>query len=383
MDDVMYRSNNQFTRTQANEAKLGYYPTPERLCHELGQIFSYTGPQRVLEPSCGEGNAVIAFLDSCEEPVELFGVELHEERARAAKEKSNFKHVLEADFLSGTFISNGVFSLVFANPPYGDAPNIESEALRRQAANRLERKFLDKAKRYLAKDGILVWIIPHRIFIEDSYMGAFLHSFEVLNVFKFPDGEFERFGQVAIVARKRREGKGITGEYRKEQQERFKLENIRWVTTEDAKSIEVLPAPDAKIEFRKAVFDLEAMLEYEQAHPEDDVAILKAVDSAINKVTKVRTTYRPIRKVSKQNLALLAACGVGSGYAGKETENTLHLQRGSVERIVSTTVELDPKSGKQIATERVQSSTQISLVEQSGEVTYLVKHDGEDAPKEE
>ena len=371
MSDLAYRSANQFDRTQYNEAKSGYYPTLPSACQDLGRLFNFQGKQRVLEPCAGEGTAVLAVTNKRNNPeLELFGVELNEERARVCKDTGLFNHVLCADFLVETFISNSAFSFIFCNPPYGNESGLESGGL----CDRLEKKFLDKVKKYLVKDGIIAWIVPSYVFLENSFCASWMHAFDTIGVYKFPEPEYSRFKQLAVIARKRPNAKAVLSEEREAFQKKYALENLSWLTGEE-EQILVPEAPQlSRFEFRKLQFDWESALAYDREHPQEDATLKKAIlQKCGGKNGNSRQQYFPPRRVSKQNLALLTACGVGSGYAGTVEEADLHLQRGSVNRKVEYTLQVDPKSGEKTLIEKQSSSTEIILVEQSGAVTNLCK----------
>lgn len=381
MSEVISRAANQFDRQQYNEAKAGFYPTPTDACEELSSLFLFSGKQRVLEPSCGEGDAVLALCDAKQHPeneeLKIFGVELNSVRANNAKAKGRFEHVLCADFLSDLTATNASFSFCFANPPYGSESGLESGIKFRE---RLEKKFMDGICKYLCKDAVIVWVIPHRVMMDDSFVASWMRQFETIHVFKFPERSGPVYAHfqnvVAVVARKRGNGKAVLTEEREAFQKQYALENLSWITGAEEKIL-VAPAPEVKsLTFRRQTFDSASAIQYEYANTEEDRDLKKEVLKVVKDhqgVFRGNETYYPPKAVSKQNLALLTACGVGSGYAGTKENRDLHLQRGSVERQTQYSVSRDTRTGKETMIEKTFTTTQIVLVESDGTVTDLVK----------
>ena len=151
----------------AAQAKGGYYPTPERVVDLIADlIHTPTGyyyrereSLRILDPCCGAGDALQRLVEGLSRPnspvsgtgqalsMETYGIELHRDRAEEAE--ARLDHVLAAD-LFATSIANGAFGLLFLNPPY----DYDSED------KRTEHAFLTQTTRYLADDGLLVFIVP-------------------------------------------------------------------------------------------------------------------------------------------------------------------------------------------------------------------------------
>src|SRR5688500_7708729 len=90
-------------------ARAGYYPTPPRvaaaIAHHLGP--SASGGKRVirlLDPCAGTGEAAASVAQAL--GAESFGVELHEQRASAARDRLD--HVLHTSAFS-VRLANGAF----------------------------------------------------------------------------------------------------------------------------------------------------------------------------------------------------------------------------------------------------------------------------------
>ena len=143
---------------------------------------------RVLDPCCGTGDAVAQLADDLRErssvTVETYGVELHRERAEEARERLD--HTLGVDLFQ-TSIGNSAFGLLFLNPPY----DWDRET------RRLEHRFLNYCTRYLAPDGVLVFIVPReRLAVSAKYLAS--HYRRVM-CWAFPEPERQDYDQVVLL----------------------------------------------------------------------------------------------------------------------------------------------------------------------------------------
>ena len=179
----------------AAQAKGGYYPTPERVVDLIadlihtpsGYYYRERESLRILDPCCGAGDALQRLVEGLSRPnalsMETFGIELHRDRAEEAEERLD--HVLAAD-LFATSIANGAFGLLYLNPPY----DYDSED------KRTEHAFLTHCTRYLAEDGLLVFIVPRqRLAVSARYLST---HYGRMQCWAFPDPEREVFDQVAL-----------------------------------------------------------------------------------------------------------------------------------------------------------------------------------------
>ena len=179
----------------AAQAKGGYYPTPERVVDLIADlIHTPTGyyyrereSLRILDPCCGAGDALKRLMEGLSRPnalsMETYGIELHRDRAEEAE--ARLDHVLAAD-LFATSIANGAFGLLFLNPPY----DYDSED------KRTEHAFLTQTTRYLAEDGLLVFIVPRqRLAVSARYLST---HYGRIQCWAFPDPERQVFDQVVL-----------------------------------------------------------------------------------------------------------------------------------------------------------------------------------------
>ncbi len=186
----------------AAQAKGGFYPTPPRVIDLIAGLVSapvsYRGrgqeELRILDPCCGAGDAAAQLAERLRgrngPPIETFGVELHRERAQEASERLG--RALAADLFQ-TSVANGAFGLLFLNPPY----DYDSEN------RRTEHAFLVQCTRYLAEDGLLVFIVPRqRLEVSARYLAS---HYRDLRCWAFPSPEREVFDQVVLMGCRRAE----------------------------------------------------------------------------------------------------------------------------------------------------------------------------------
>ena len=173
-----------------SQAKAGFYPTPDTVCQTIQQLLDIEPDARLLDPCCGEGRTLSALSAG----IGLtYGVELDHQRATEAR--SRLSRLLWGDALVEMRISSASFGLLYLNPPYDYemAPNSKAE--------RMEALFLKRYQETLQKDGWLILVIPYTVL---KFCAVTLsRHFEKLQVYSFPEEEFQVFKQCVVLGRKR------------------------------------------------------------------------------------------------------------------------------------------------------------------------------------
>lgn len=331
------QGNNGFSRTNINEAKMGYYPTEREHMKSLSTLLKF--PERkefcVLEPSAGEGAAVeVLTRPDLNEGAKIFCVELDQQRAEVCRNNPAFEQTLCEDFLNGVKISNNCFTLCFGNPPY---MSFEDDVFR----ERLENRFLEKVTaNYLKIGGVLVWVIPYKSFIENWSIRYFLNHYKDINVWRFRADEYAKYHQVAIVARKTATSIHLADDITQFRKRFEVLEAIPElpVTFEGTKyfqSYEILPSASDNVKlFTTLKFDavaaLELILSDENKKPSKySNAVAKRMTQ---KQFAVLNVGKPPIPPKKDSLYLIGTAGVGQGIVGTLGDD-LHLQRGVAETV--------------------------------------------------
>lgn len=176
----------------ASLAKAGHHASPDPVATALGRFVSPPshGALRVLDPCCADGAALLRFLDGMgDPPAETFGIELHAGRAEAARQALD--HVVRGDARHAR-LANDAFQVLYLNPPYQDS----GDEQRRQ-----EHVFLTLFTRTLQAGGLLVFLVPQRrLAVSAQYLA---NHYRELRCWRFPDGHWEPFHQVAVRGRKK------------------------------------------------------------------------------------------------------------------------------------------------------------------------------------
>ena len=178
-----------------NNVKLGYYPTdPDNISHILRGIQFPTGvTTNLLDPCCGCGKALrqLAQGNNCY----TYGVELDESRAEEAQTRL---HRVGFGSFFYSRISHEAFHLLFLNPPYLSVLNEGGGRARH------EKKFLIESLCHLMYGGLLIYVVPYYRLTQDICR-VLCDNFDDLTVWRFTDGEFKKFKQIAVLGiRKRR-----------------------------------------------------------------------------------------------------------------------------------------------------------------------------------
>ena len=178
-----------------NNIRMGYYPTdPDNISLILRGIkFPEGVTTNLFDPCCGCGKALrqLAQGNNCY----AYGVELDESRAEEAQTRLH-----RVGFGSFFFsqISYEAFHLLFLNPPYLSVLNESGNRARH------EKRFLIESIPHLMYGGLLVYVIPYYRLTPDICR-VLVDNFDGLTVWRFTDGEFKKFKQIAILGlRKRR-----------------------------------------------------------------------------------------------------------------------------------------------------------------------------------
>lgn len=176
-------------------AKGLYYPTPSRVIELIADTVRVSAPSggRLLDVCAGEGTAAAQLAELW--GLESYGVELHPERAAACA--TVMTHALAGSYHQ-LRTNERMFSVLFLNPPYDAVSSAQGDRTVRQ-----ELQFLHDSAKYLASDGLLVFIPPAHILKGDVFRRKMSALFRSIEVYRFPDPEYDAFGQVVVIARRK------------------------------------------------------------------------------------------------------------------------------------------------------------------------------------
>lgn len=361
MNELRFKENN-FSRTVANESKMGAYYTDIAHAKSIGEMLVFPEEVCCLEPSIGDGRAVLEVTEKGN--VKVFGVELNDTVAEQTRRRKGIEACLKADFLSEVVIKHNTFTLCFGNPPYLD-DEIDSEI-----RDRCEKTFLEKVTaNYLKKGGILIWIVPERIL--PVLVRYLLAHYETKAIYRFRADEYSKWKQVVYVGAKKDAGPCSKNEIDAFLRRCRDLEELP-IHPQERICVPASSAEDVSV-FTTKEFDVTAAYGLL-----DDVAQLELQTADYDSLLSRIITQKPFGAdnlgvppipLKRDSLFLLATSGAGQGIVGTAGED-MHLQRGVVRMVEDIEVIGD---GDEAGAIKVTQRSQVSmhLIESSGKISEL------------
>lgn len=352
-----------FSRTIANEQKMGAYYTDVGMCRRIRSLFSFPEEDEccILEPSIGDAKAVLAVTGKetgARDNLKIFGVELNPSTCAELKSNTLVDYLLNADFLNGVKISHNSFSFCFANPPYG---------VDNGSKKRLEFLFCEKLWSYLTGHGILALVIPYYVLTDPNFLKGFFARFQPFATFRFDDAVYKQFQQIVVVAAKR----PAIGYLRQQYDDYYltidELEKLPYLPFEEPeKKIKIQSSKNESIEyFTTLKFNVD-----EAGKMVANSSLFDMFSSKMFIPSFVATELgNPPMPLKKDLLYLTATAGGGQGLVGSEENADLHLQRG-VAKVV-TSLETREENGSTVAVESSFTKIILKVVENNGRITTL------------
>ncbi|MCA9962863.1 MAG: methyltransferase, partial [Anaerolineales bacterium] len=181
----------------ANIEVAGFYVCPSSVIDIILTHIIAPHDGRILDPCAGEGAALVTFAEKL--GLDLFGVELHEGRAKAAREVVNQLTASQAtadehtirilhDSYLNLITSQGGYNLLYCNPPYDHDDE----------DGRLEYQWLVHTRPWLQPGGLLVWVVPQHMLRFRKATRYLLSWYDQVQIYRFPDETYERFKQIVL-----------------------------------------------------------------------------------------------------------------------------------------------------------------------------------------
>ncbi len=327
MDTLMSQSS--FSRTKYNNLKAGAYFTPPEMMARIANLFKLTTEKiQILEPSCGDLSALLAFLKAggWKEQAEIYAVELNSKTVDDARQQLETRGVkgtvINADFLHGTYTSKCFAPLCVSNPPYGDSLD----------GDRQETLFMKKSYPMISKRGIYVLIIPSYTLASNRFLKEYLVRFDLLGVYRFDDGFYEQFKQVVVVGRRKDAIEPPSSfddvwsvRYKEQIEQCMKVEEMPFLPKEPLPDEELIPLAGIelnKLRFAAKVFDTVSAGKSLVGSP-----IYEHFDKVSQRpMYSAMKVGKPVTDLSPSFIYLAAACGVRQGVIGEGEES--HVMRG-------------------------------------------------------
>lgn len=299
----------------AGRMKMGYYPTPSRVVEQIKSFLLFpSAPFAALDPCCGEGLA-LAHLASGTQAF-TYGVELDQHRAGEAE--TRIQNVLKCG-IEETRIGHQSCSILFLNPPYDEAIREEDAETKTE---RQEKAFLQMTVPYQVPGGVLVYIIPQTR-LNRGVARLLASRFENIQVFRFPDPEYDDFKQVVVFGVRKVENC-------LHEQLAVKLQNIpnrklKPLPETLTAQYPVPPSPPLKL-FRSTVIDPEELEKQMEQSP------LWRKLHAMTARNDLQVP-RPPLPLHSGHLGLLLAAGKLDGVVGEGADR--HVVKGKVTKVIS------------------------------------------------
>lgn len=333
-----------------NKLMAGFYATPDQVGAQLKQIFQFTNPGAVFDPTCGKGS-ILNTLCGDYDFIETYGVEIEKGRADEAKQVLN--HVINAP-IESMRISNESFSFIYLNPPYDYEISDAGKSSERKEVIELERSL-----KYLAPNGVLCYVVPYHIVAAAAKILA--TYFSEVQIVRFDNDLFEDYKQCIFIGRKKTASKKSTNSNFMEVFELFKNENFVFEKIKTLSSIvgEVtydIPGTNPNIKlFTSRIGSKEENIKLIKQH-----SAFESIKQAL--APRVLTLdSQPIINVSQGQMGLLLASGAINGVLEEKDGKNHHIVQGL--EIVSKHVTKERLEDESIKTvERTKREVSVKII---------------------
>lgn len=305
-----------------NRVRMGYQPTDPAHVDLLRRAVVFpTEPVNLLDPCCGEGEALARFADGAN--AVTYGIEIDELRGEMAQRRLN-----RVGFGSFFFsrVSSGAFQGLFLNPPY---LSVRTE----YGSRRLEKSFLADGLRLLQNDGLLVYIIPYYRATPDICR-VLCENLNDLRVHRFMGQEFRQFRQVVFLGTKipRREASGMA-----ERLFTYLLspQNIPELDQLPESAYVIPPAAKPVEQFKGDQFNVAELAE--------QLKRSKTLDCLFENRTLDNRERRPLLPMNLSQIGLIGASGLMNGLVECDTPYVI---KGRIVKEKKTHIGIPDESGK-------------------------------------
>ena len=326
---------------------------------------SETKAARLLDPCCGQGEALAYLSGHLGSAHNTWGAELSPERATLSATVLSKVH---ACAWQSCRVGRGAVSLLLLNPPYDDDP---------LAKARLEQQFLDDSAHALSEGGILIYIVPKAVLGIPHIARHQAARYNDIHIVRFPDADYAAFKQVIVFGvRKARyaapsdEAVGAITAW-----SRLSAEVLPQLEAQAAPRFSVPPAPERDLDGRPPTF---RRMHWE---PEDLIAAAqmqgvrarsKAWREAIDNLDHDLTLH-PAMNLKKGHGAMLLASGLMGLMRLSQAGNTI-LAKGRVIKTKRTDVETAVESNGRVLEKVIEKDvfiTSVSTLDTAGQLEVI------------
>jgi hypothetical protein len=336
--------------------RMGYYPTDDPV---VEIICTYLKPPvekgRLFDPCAGEGKASSALGKALN--CETWGVELSPDRAEKAQNVMD--KVYQAPW-QACVLSDESVSWLYLNPPY--------EFDRFDGQKRLEWDFLKTTTSKLMRGGLLTYIIPQKILGMIEVARLLAGHYEAITVYRFPDGLYEKFMQVVVLAYKRKLYQLPTDK------EVLSLQSMATTELEPIETAfepvyELLPAPPRGANGKPIVFKRTDWEPEEVVEATIEAGVHKTNEwlDLIHPTRSLTQLSQPVMPLKKGHIAMLMASGMMGTVRLTDEAGKPMLIKGRVIKVVEKTEQPDAKDADTVVeTYKDKFVTTVAVLRQDG-----------------
>ena len=336
--------------------RMGYYPTDEPV---IEIIRTYLKPPvekgRLFDPCAGEGRAASALGKTLN--CETWGVELSPERAEKAQIVMD--KVFQAPW-QACVLSDESISWLYLNPPY--------ETDRFDGQKRLEWDFLKTTTSKLMRGGLLTYIIPHKILGMVEVARLLAGHYEAISIYRFPDGLYEKFKQVVVLATKRMQYEPPNDK---------EVHDLQSLATDDLDPIRIVDAPVYELLAAPEHASNGKSIVFKRTDWEPEEVIEATLEAGVHKTNDwldlIRPTRgltrlsQPVMPLKKGHIAMLMASGMMGTVRLTDEQGKPMLIKGRVIKVVEKTVQSDTKDADSVLeTYKDRFVTTVAVLKQDG-----------------
>ncbi|PKO06220.1 MAG: hypothetical protein CVU41_08940 [Chloroflexi bacterium HGW-Chloroflexi-3] len=336
--------------------RMGYYPTDDPV---VEIIRTYLKPPvekgRLFDPCAGEGKAasILGKALNCE----TWGVELSPDRAEKAQNVMD--KVYQAPWQT-CVLSDESISWLYLNPPY--------EFDRFDGQKRLEWDFLKTTTSKLMRGGLLTYIIPQKILGMIEVARLLAGHYEAITVYRFPDGLYEKFKQVVVLAYKRKLYQLPTDK------EVLSLQSLVTTELEPIETAvepvyELLSAPARGVNGKPIVFKRTDWESEEVVEATIEAGVHKTNEwlDLIHPTRSLTQLSQPVMPLKKGHIAMLMASGMMGTVRLTDEAGKPMLIKGRVIKVVEKTEQPDAKDADTVVeTYKDKFVTTVAVLRQDG-----------------
>ncbi len=336
--------------------RMGYYPTDDPV---IELIRTYLKPSvekgRLFDPCAGEGKAAstLGKVLNCE----TWGVELSPDRAEKAQ--NVMEKVYQAPW-QACVLSDESVSWLYLNPPY--------EFDRFEGQKRLEWDFLKTTTSKLMRGGLLTYIIPQKILGMIEVARLLVGHYEAITVYRFPDGLYEKFKQVVVLAYKRMLYQ-LPIEKEVLSLQNLATEELDPIETAGEPIYELLVAPSRGANGKPIVFKRTDWEPEEVVQATMEAGVQKTSEwlDLIHPTRGLTQLAQPVMPLKKGHIAMLMASGMMGTVRLTDEDGKPMLIKGRVIKVVEKTEQPDTKDADAvIETFKDRFVTTVAVLRQGG-----------------